>query len=149
MNRYTLLGIVTVIVFTLTITVFTDVYAQEETVSDDMAVLGYVIAGFSFVGAGLYYTCLGYVKKLRRVLAGENVAVDLNKVRNSALLGVLVGVVAFIASLYNGETIHIVTVEEFIAQASINFTAVVTIDKLILGRADSSTNTVSTGVKAQ
>ena len=118
------------------------VYAQEvdSETGIELGVIGYVVAALTFVAGGLYYTCLGYFRKWRRAMAGEHVKFDMKKVRNSIILGLVVGIAAFVASEYSGEAIQVTNMNEFVEQALINVTAVMTIDKLILGRAR-NTNT--------
>ena len=48
-----------------------------------------------FVVAGLYYTCLGWARKLYRRAQGQSVPIDWVKVRNAAITGTVLGLVAW------------------------------------------------------
>ena len=109
------------------------VFAQTDDTTPQ-SIQGYVIAGLSFIIAGLYYATSGFIKKFARSLHGDTtVKIDYNRLARTTLLGVALGVVTFIAADYNGEELHITTTHEFLVQVSLNLAAVLTIDKLILG----------------
>ena len=50
-----------------------------------------------FVAAGLYYTCLGWARKVYKRAQGEKVPIDWTKVRNAAITGSALGFVAWMA----------------------------------------------------
>lgn len=104
--------------------------------TDGISMAGHVFAFASFVGAGLFYSVSGYIKAFRRKFAGETVAIDYHKLGKNALLGVILGSVAFVYSAYLGEVIHINTLEQFLIQVGLNTAAILFVDKWILGRTE-------------
>lgn len=105
----------------------------------------YILAGLSFIVSGIFYSSSGWIKKVRRKLAGSGDKLDYKKMGKSILIGVILGAGALIYSTYNGETIVIVTAEQFFAQVAINTAAILFVDKWILGRADPEEKAGSTG----
>ncbi len=87
----------------------------------------------SFPAAGIYYATTGFAKKFARSLAGKKTVLDYAKIGRTTLLGVIVGVIAFVYTAYNGETIHVATLQQFLTQIAINLAAVMTVDRLVLG----------------
>ena len=96
-----------------------------------------LIAG-SFVAAGLFYSSMGYVKKVRRALAGESVVVDWEKMGKSVITGVLLGVIAWIAGASMGIVVHedidITTPATFITAVGLNSSAILAVDRILLQR---------------
>ena len=109
--------------------------ADPET-EENVEFINYALAFATFVVAGVFYSSSGWIKKIRRVLAGENVPLDPNKMGKTVLIGVILGVGAFIYSAYEGDTIVVFTMQDFFVQVAINTTVILLIDKWILGRAD-------------
>ena len=110
------------------------VHAQEPT--DDNVILsdwGYIAGFLSFPAAGIYYSSTGFAKKFARSLSGEKTTLDYSKMTRTTILGVIVGVVAFVYTAYNGDTIHVITLQQFLTQVAINLAAVMTVDRLVLG----------------
>lgn len=108
------------------------VYAQGESTTD-YSLLSQILGFSTFIAAGMYYTTTGYIGKIAKSLSGENVSIDWVKVGKTTLLGVLIGIGAFIYVAMEDDTvIHVSNVSEFLAQASINFVIVVSIHKIIL-----------------
>lgn len=116
-------------------------WAQTETETTEP--IHYLIAFGSFVVSGVFYSSSGWIKKIRKKLAGENVPLDYNKMAKTVGIGTLLGIGAFVYSTYLGETIHIIDMQQFLVQVSINTTAILFIDKWILGRAESETQVIS------
>lgn len=109
--------------------------------------LGYAVAFSTFIASGVFYSSSGYVKSVRRALAGEKVKLDYKKMAKSVMLGALIGVGAFIWSAYNGDSfVEITTVKIYLTQVSVNTTAILFVDKWILGRPD---DTVSKTAKME
>ena len=102
---------------------------ENETVSN----ISYIIGFLSFPAAGIYYATTGFAKKFARSLAGEKTAIDYGKMGRTTLLGVIVGVIAFVFTAYNGEAIHVLTLQQFLTQIAVNLAAVMTVDRLVLG----------------
>lgn len=92
------------------------------------------IALLTFVASGIFYSASGWIKQVRRHLAGEKVALDFRLMGKSVLIGLVLGIGAFVFSSYNGDTIAVSNIHEFVTQASINTTAILFIDKWLLGR---------------
>ena len=109
------------------------VHAQEPEEPTVLSDLGYVLGFASFPAAGIYYATTGYAKKFARSLAGEKTQIDYAKIGKATLLGVIVGVIAFVYTTYNDETIHVVSLNDFLTQVAINLAAVMTVDRLVLG----------------
>ena len=114
------------------------VYAQNPNPEDPQFTGGlqYVIAFGSFITAGVFYSSSGWIKKVRRKLAGEKLPLDFKKMGKSILIGVILGIGAMIYSVYDGEPIAIHNAKEFFIQVGINTAIILLVDKWILGRAD-------------
>jgi len=98
----------------------------------------YAVTGLTFVAAGVFYSSSGYVKKLRKKLNGDDtVVLDYSKMGKTTIIGVVLGIGAFIMSTYAGETIHVLNMHEFFVQVGLNMSAILIIDKWLLGRSDS------------
>lgn len=117
------------------------VYGQTSTnPQPEVELVTYIITGTTFVAAGVFYSMSGYVKKIRKKLSGDNsVKLDYSKMGKTTLIGVILGIGAFILSTYNGDTIHVSTMQEFFVQVGLNTTAILIIDKWILGRSEDPT----------
>lgn len=111
-------------------------YAQTET-QDPIIYQG--IAFASFVASGVFYSASGWIKNIRRKLAGESAPLDLNKMAKSVGIGTLLGIGAFVWSAYNGDMIQISTMQQFLIQIGVNTTAILFVDKWILGRSEPTT----------
>ncbi len=110
------------------------VHAQEPTGTNQiLSDLGYVVGFLSFPAAGIYYATTGFAKKFARSLSGQKTEIDYSKIGRTTLLGVIVGIVAFVYVTYNGDTIHVSTLQQFLAQIAINLAAILTVDRLVLG----------------
>ena len=111
-------------------------YVHAQTPTEDQNILSdwsYVIGFLSFPAAGIYYATTGFAKKFARSLSGEKTPIDYGKIGRTTLLGVIVGVIAFVFTTYNGDTIHVTSLQQFLTQIAVNLAAVMTIDRLILG----------------
>ncbi len=97
--------------------------------------VGFVIVLSSFIVAGVFYSSSGWIKRVRRVLAGEKIPLDLKKMGRSVLIGVILGIGAMIFFIYDGNPIVINNVQEFFVQVGINTATILLVDKWILGRA--------------
>lgn len=95
--------------------------------------IGIVFA--SFIVAGVIYSASGWLKKVRRKLAGENVPLDYRKMGKSVLIGVILGIAAMAWSAYEGDVIIITDAREFGVQVGLNMAVILLVDKLILGTA--------------
>jgi hypothetical protein len=116
------------------------VYAQGESTTD-YTLLSQILGFSTFIAAGMYYTTTGYISKIAKSLSGEDVSVDWVKVGKTTLLGVIIGVGAFMyVAMDDNTVIHVSSVSEFLAQASINFVIVVSIHKIILAPYSKKTN---------
>lgn len=113
------------------------VYAQ--TTDADGGVVGYVVAFGSFIASGVFYSASGWVKNVRRKLAGSKVKIDYRKMGKDVAIGVLIGIGAFVYSTYIGETISILTPQQFLIQVGLNTSAILFVDKWILGRSEDPT----------
>lgn len=113
------------------------VYAQEPTPNTPQltAEAQFVIVLSSFIVAGVFYSSSGWIKRVRRVLAGEKIPLDLKKMGRSVLIGVILGIGAMIFFIYDGNPIVINNVQEFFVQVGINTATILLVDKWILGRA--------------
>lgn len=114
------------------------VYGQVSTdPQPEVELITYIVTGTTFIAAGIFYSMSGYIKKLRKKLSGDkSVVLDYSKMGKTTAIGVILGIGAFILSTYNGETIHISTMQEFFVQVGLNTTAILIIDKWILSRSD-------------
>lgn len=117
------------------------VYGQVSTdTQPEVELMTYVITGATFLVAGIFYSTSGYVKKLRKKLSGDNnVEFDYSKMGKTTVIGVILGIGAFVMSTYLGETFYVVTMHEFFVQVGLNMSAILIIDKWILGRTDDPT----------
>lgn len=130
-NNLTKLSVLIPLIVIASIT-FENVFAQTST--EPLSMYGHTIAALSFVIAGIYYSTTSFIKKFARSLNGDaTVKIDYAKVARTTLLGVIIGVGAFIMAEYNGTELHITTINEFLVQVALNLAAVLTIDKLLLG----------------
>ena len=120
-------------------------FAQASTEEIHIEPWHYALAGASFIVSGVFYSSSGWIKKVRRKLAGQGDTLDYKKMGKSVLIGVILGVGAMIYSTYNGDTIVIINAEQFFAQVAINTTAILFVDKWILGRADPEEKAGPTG----
>lgn len=121
----------------------TSVIGEPETV-DDLTIIQVLITFLTFVAAGVFYAASGWIKKIRRKLAGDEAKLDLVKLGKTTLIGVILGVAAMIASIAMGEVIIVEGAQQFLTQIGINSAAILFIDKWILGRAESPVNTTTT-----
>lgn len=118
------------------------VYGESTDPQDEIGILQYVVTGLSFVAAGIFYSTSGYIKKIRKKLSGDDsVTLDYAKMLKTTVIGIVLGIGAFIMSAYNGEIIQVANMHEFFVQVGLNMAAILIIDKWILGRAEVS-NTV-------
>ena len=106
------------------------VYAQTTVTVELPSLVGQIVGFTTFLAAGLYYALIGWIGKIAGSLSGQNVSIDYNKILKALILGIIIGVGAFI--YMEGEVIHITNVQEFITQASINLVAVLTVHKVII-----------------
>ncbi len=113
------------------------VYAQEPTpnLPQFSAEAQFVIVLGSFVVAGVFYSSSGWIKRVRRLLAGEKLPLDWKKMARSVLIGVILGIGAMIFFIYDGNPIVINNAQEFFVQVGLNTATILLIDKWILGRA--------------
>ena len=121
------------------------VYAAEAEEEKPIEVWQYVLAGASFILAGVFYSSSGWIKKVRRKVVGSGEKLDYHKMGRSVLVGLILGVGAIIYSAYQGETIIITTVEQFLVQVGLNTTAILLVDKWVLGRAEPDEKAGPTG----
>lgn len=131
-TRYKL--IFSALVLGLVLGMVPQVYAEENVTH--IGLIGHIVAFGSFVVAGVFYSASGYAKAFRRKFAGESVDIDYEKLGKNVLLGIFLAVGAFIYSAYIGDIIQINTVAGFLGQAAANITAILFIDKWIIGRTE-------------
>ena len=106
-------------------------FAQNDT-SEINDVLYHLVTASTFLIAGIFYSASGYINKLRRSLSGEKVEIDYVRMGKTMILGVVLGIGAFILSIYNGDIIHVDTMHEFFVQVGLNAAAILFIHKWIL-----------------
>ncbi len=127
MKRFIL--ILTLIIL-LSVTI-SHVYGQTDVILEP-TIIGQVIAFSTFLAAGIYYALIGWIGKVARSLSGQNVTIEWGRVLRASILGVLIGTGAFLYMEYQGQSIVVTTIQEFITQASINLVAVMTVYKVII-----------------
>jgi len=131
------------LLFALTVSLFSIVtgvtYAETEEPAAATQALGYVVAFSTFIVSGVFYAASGWIKKVRRKLVDDTVTLDYKKMRKAVLIGVILGLGAFIYSTYTGETINVTTPQEFFVQVGINTAIILLVDKWILGRVENGT----------
>jgi len=116
------------------------VYGQSTDPQSEISYIGHAITGLTFVAAGVFYATSGYIKKIRKKLSGDNsVKLDYSKMGKTTIIGVVLGIGAFIMSTYNGDIIHVANMHEFFVQVGLNMSAILIIDKWILGRSEGPT----------
>ena len=93
------------------------------------------LAGLTFLLAGLWYSCAGFIKKFRRSLTDETVKIDPRRMGKSIIVGLITGVAAFIVTFISGDVMTVSTPEEFGVLFGIATGIVMTVDKTILGGA--------------
>jgi len=98
--------------------------------------LAYLIAFSTFIVSGVFYSASGWIKKIRRKLAGADVPLDYKKMGKTVAIGVILGIGAFIYSTWDGDTIAVGTAQEFFIQVGINTSVILLVDKWILGRSE-------------
>lgn len=108
------------------------VYAQTTEVVELPSLLGQIIGFTTFLAAGLYYALMGWIGKIASALSGQKVSVDWDKVLRASVLGLIIGTGAFIYAEYQGQSIHVTDIQEFITQASVNLVAVMTVHRVII-----------------
>ncbi len=97
------------------------VYGQSTEPQSDISYIGHVVTGLTFVTAGIFYSTSGYIKKIRRKLAGDNtVRLDYHKMGKTTAIGVILGAGAFVMSIYAGDIIHVANLHEFFVQVGLN-----------------------------
>lgn len=123
------------------------VYAQTPTPNPPQfgAEAQFVIVLGSFIVAGVFYSSSGWIKRVRRLLAGEKLPLDWKKMGRSVLIGVILGVGAMIYFVYDGNPIVINNAQEFFVQVGLNTAIILLIDKWILGRAGPNGTTTDVG----
>jgi len=108
-------------------------FAESHNQNLDDPIHHYGLAFGTFILAGLAYSMMGYVKKLRRAFDGVSKYPDPTKVAKSAIVAIMVGVGGFITTLIAGDPMTVSDFDSFLALYTIATTAVVTVDKLLLG----------------
>ena len=103
-----------------------------------------IFAGLSFVVAGLLYSSLGYARKAMRSLSGEAVTFDYAKVGKSIVLGIVLGITAFVWTGIEGDVIDVHNLKEFGTQVGLNSAAIMIVHKLLLGRKEGEVGTLPT-----
>ena len=93
------------------------------------------LAGLTFLLAGLWYSCAGFIKKFRRSLTDETVKLDPRRMGKSVIVGIITGIAAFIVTFVTGDVMRVSTPEEFGILFGIATGIVVSVDKTILGGA--------------
>lgn len=122
-------------------------YAVEPEETVKVEIWHHVLAGVSFVTAGIFYSSSGWIKRVRRTLVsnGNINSLDYKKMGKSILIGVILGSGAMIYSMYIGDHIVILNAEQFFVQVGLNTAAILLIDKWILGRVDTEEKAGPTG----
>lgn len=103
--------------------------------------LVYLVAFSTFIVSGVFYSASGWIKKIRRKLAGDNVPLDYKKMGKTVAIGIILGIGAFIYSTWDGDTITVSTAQEFFVQVGINTAVILLVDKWILGRSETVPST--------
>ncbi len=110
---------------------------EPETVEEaEPDLIHHAYAFGSFVASGIFYSASGWIKRVRRRLAGESVTVDYVKMAKSVMIGVMLGIGAFLWSAYEGDVIAIDSVHGFLTQVGVNTSVILLVDKWILGRTE-------------
>jgi len=110
-------------------------YAQGETPDNGPQPWHVILAFVSFIASGVLYSSSGWIKTVRRKLAGtDDPPINYKKMGKSILIGVILGLGAMIWSIYNGDVIVITTGQELMVQIGLNTTIILLVDKWILGR---------------
>jgi trehalose utilization protein len=122
-----------------------DTATVSETVNEGFDLIAIGTVFLTFVAAGVFYATSGWIKKIRRKLAGDQSKLDWAKLGKTTLIGVILGVGAMIASVAMGEEIVINDAQMFFSQIGINSAAILFIDKWILGRSETIPPATSTG----
>ena len=110
-------------------------HAHAQTSDADPELQHHAYAFASFMASGIFYSASGWIKRVRRMLAGDSTErLDYSKMGKSLLIGVILGIGAFVWSSYEGDTIAVGTLHEFLTQVGINTSVILLVDKWILGR---------------
>ena len=126
-------------------------YAQTDVIDEvEIEIQHYAYSFLIFVAAGILYTSAGYIKQFRRSFAGEAVTFDVRKASKSLILGVGMGIAALIFTVYSGDNTLILTDTTQAATLwAIATTAILFIDKTILGRPSSVPATDDARIKQE
>ena len=88
----------------------------------------------AFVFAGLVWNNIGYLSAWRKYKnTAEWTGFDKRKLRDDLILGLILGVGAYLVGVYQGELVDIQTLQTFIGVVVGGFTAIAFVDKLIVG----------------
>ena len=88
----------------------------------------------AFIIAGLVWTIFGYISNWRKHKDDADwYGFDKRKLRDDILLGLALGVGAYLLGTYQGELIEITSLQMFIGAVIANFGIVAAVDKLIIG----------------
>ena len=91
----------------------------------------------AFMAAGLYYSGLGYIKKVRRALAGEKVPIDYDKMGRTLSLGIMLGIAAFVYTVADQNEATKLVVDNhtsFLTVVGLATTAIMTVDRIVFQR---------------
>ncbi len=90
----------------------------------------------AFIIAGLVWTSFGYLSNWRKHKDDVDWnGFDKRKLRDDSLLGLALGVGAYLLGTYQGELLDITTLQSFIGAVIAGFGTVAAVDKLIIGAA--------------
>ena len=88
----------------------------------------------AFIIAGLVWTSFGYLSNWRKHKDDIDWnGFDKRKLRDDALLGLALGVGAYLLGSYYGELVDITSLQMFIGAVIANFGIVAAVDKIIVG----------------
>ena len=111
---------------------FNYAFAQTSVVTTQDATYNYLVTIGVFVLGGITYSTVSYRSKLIKLLQGDKVDFDWEKLGKAILLGGLLGVAAAISAISTGEIIIVDSVSEFLQQVGVSIGAIFIVHKLLL-----------------
>ena len=88
----------------------------------------------AFVFAGLVWNNIGYLSAWRKYRNSDDwEGFDKRKLRDDLILGLILGVCAYLLGVYQGDLVDIYSIQTFLAVIVGGFTAIAFVDKLIVG----------------
>ena len=92
------------------------------------------LAILAFVLAGLVWNNLGFLSAWRKYKDTPDwTGFETKKLRDDLILGLILGVGAYLLNVYNGELVSITSLQSFLSVVVAGFGTVALVDKLIVG----------------